>query len=191
MTEQQPQPGAPEPGRPVEPNAQAPAGGLGGAPETAAPPAEAPAPPADTGAERIAELEDRWKRARADLDNLRKHSARELERERSAERMRVAGAFLPVVDNLDRALSHADTDEPFFEGIQNVRDQGVELLAKLGYQRHEEVGVPFDPAMHEAVSVVDAPGTEPNTVVGIVRPGYGDGEWQLRPATVIVARPLE
>jgi molecular chaperone GrpE len=180
----------PLPEEPLEPGEAPTGGGLSGeAPEWVMPPAEAP--PAEPGAERIAELEDRWRRALADLDNLRKRCARELERERHAERLRVASAFLPVVDNLERALSHADTDEPFVEGISSIRDQAVEVLAKLGYQRHDEVGVPFDPTMHEAVGVVDAPGTEPNTVTGIVRPGYGDGEWQLRPAAVIVARPLE
>src|ERR1700710_2968201 len=55
----------------------------------------------------LAKLEDRWRRAVADLDNLRKRSARELDRERTTERSRVAGAWLPIVDNLERAISHA------------------------------------------------------------------------------------
>ena len=58
----------------------------------------------------LADLEDRWRRAVADLDNLRKRYARELERERAAERARVAAQFLPVVDNLDRALAHSGGD---------------------------------------------------------------------------------
>src|SRR5258708_21247353 len=55
----------------------------------------------------LAKLEDRWRRAVADLDNLRKWSSRELDRERTTERSREPGAWLPILDNLDRALLHA------------------------------------------------------------------------------------
>ena len=67
----------------------------------------------------LAGLEDRWRRAVADLDNLRKRYARERERERAAERGRVAAQFLPVVDNLDRALAHAGGDPgAIVEGVR-------------------------------------------------------------------------
>ena len=59
---------------------------------------------------RIAELDDLWRRAAADLDNLRKRNARLAEQQRADERDRVAAAWLPVVDNLDLALEHADAD---------------------------------------------------------------------------------
>ena len=67
-------------------------------------PPEAVASQTDSDTE-LAKLEDRWRRAVADLDNLRKRYARELDRERTTERSRVAGAWLPVVDNLERAIS--------------------------------------------------------------------------------------
>ncbi|NDZ64932.1 nucleotide exchange factor GrpE [Streptomyces cyaneofuscatus] len=135
------------------------------------------------------ELEDRWRRALADLDNLRKRHARELERERTVERSRTAAAFLPVLDNLELALSHADADSgAVVEGIRAVRDQAVSVLELLGYPRHAETGVAFDPAHHEVVGVVDDPDVEPGTVVQVLRPGYGDGDRQLRPAAVTVAK---
>jgi molecular chaperone GrpE len=144
--------------------------------------------PEDRAAAELAELEDRWRRALADLDNLRKRYARELDRERRLERARVASAWLPVLDNLERALEHAGGDQDaLVEGLRSVRDQAVGVLAALGYPRQDETGVPFDPARHEAVSVADGAEAAPGTVVRVVRPGYGEGERQLRPAAVEVA----
>lgn len=138
---------------------------------------------------KAAECEDRWRRAMADADNLRKRHAAELRAERAAERARVAAAFLPVVDNLELALSHAEADPTaVVQGVLAIRDQAVQLLAGLGYERDAESGVPFDPARHEVVAVVDEPGAEPNTVTRVVRPGYGTGGGQLRPAAVAVAK---
>ncbi|MGW1480084.1 nucleotide exchange factor GrpE [Streptomyces rubiginosohelvolus] len=157
--------------------------------EEARPDAPGPASAADEHAAAVRELEDRWRRALADLDNLRKRHARELERERMVERSRTAAAFLPVLDNLELALSHADADSgAVVEGVRAVRDQAVGVLEQLGYPRHAETGVAFDPAHHEVVSVVDDPDIEPGTVVQVLRPGYGDGDRQLRPAAVTVAK---
>ncbi|MFD0262437.1 nucleotide exchange factor GrpE [Kitasatospora indigofera] len=138
----------------------------------------------------VAELEDRWRRALADLDNLRKRYARELPKEQEAERAKVAAAFLPVVDNLELALAHAGADDrgAIVSGVRAVRDQAVEVLRSLGYPRHEETGVPFRPEQHEVVSVVDEPNTAAGTVVQVLRPGYGEHGRQLRPAAVTVTR---
>ncbi|QMU78364.1 nucleotide exchange factor GrpE [Streptacidiphilus sp. PB12-B1b] len=141
----------------------------------------------------VEELEDRWRRALADLDNLRKRYGRELPREREAERAKVAAAFLPVVDNLELALAHAGADDPgaIVSGVRAVRDQAVEVLRSLGYPRYEETGVPFDPEQHEVVSVVDEADTTAGTVVQVLRPGYGEPGHQLRPAAVAVSRKPE
>jgi molecular chaperone GrpE len=74
------------------------------------------------------------------------------------------------------------------EGVRAVRDQAVNVLELLGYPRHAETGVAFDPARHEVVGVVQDPDATGATVVEVLRPGYGDGERQLRPAAVIVAK---
>jgi len=142
--------------------------------------------------EELADLRDRWRRALADLDNLRKRHARELERARAAERDRISREWLPVIDTLELALHHADADPvAVIEGVRAVHDQAVDVLLKLGYPRHDETGVPFDPAVHEVVSVVEDPTASPGTVVQVVRPGYGDREQLLRPAAVVVGTRQE
>ncbi|TFE27075.1 nucleotide exchange factor GrpE [Frankia sp. B2] len=138
----------------------------------------------------VDKLTDRWRRAAADLDNLRKRTVRELERDRAAERAHAAAAWLPVLDHLDLALTHADADPTsLVAGVRTVRDQAVDVLARLGYPRHDEVGVPFDPTRHEALAAVEEPNVPAGTVVAVIRPGYGDTGRQLRPAGVAVSRP--
>ena len=135
-----------------------------------------------------AELADRLRRAVAEVDNVRKRCERRVADERAAERARVASAWLPVIDNLERALEHAGvTGDPVIDGVRAVRDQAVEVLAQLGFPRHAEVRVPFDPYRHEAVGVVEDADADPGEVAQVVRPGYGDGEALLRPAAVLVA----
>src|SRR3954447_15997964 len=148
--------------------------------------AAAPVPQADA-----AEWENRWRRAAADLDNLRKRYARDLTRERETERASVASAFLPVVDTIERALEHAESDPgTIVEGVRTMREQALGVLAGLGFGREDETGVPFDPARHEVVAMVDseAAGEPPGSVVAVVRPGYGAPGRELRPAAVTVAR---
>jgi molecular chaperone GrpE len=137
---------------------------------------------------RVAELEDHWRRALADLDNLRKRTARDAVSQQLAERARAAGAWLPVLDNLELALEHSTADPAaIVDGVRAVRDQALGVLAGLGYPRRDDTGEKFDPTRHEAVAAVPDPGAEEGTVVRVLRPGYGEGERQLRPAAVVVA----
>ncbi|KUN29845.1 molecular chaperone GrpE [Streptomyces antibioticus] len=188
-------PRGPEPDPPPEGAVQPPRGDL----EQPGPPTDQaePGPDAATGttapddayAAALRVAEDGWRRALADLDNLRKRHTRELTGQAASERARTAAAFLPVIDNLELALSHAAADPgAIVEGVRAVRDQAVNVLERLGYPRHAETGVPFDPARHEVVGVVQEPDADPNTVVQVLRPGYGDAERQLRPAAVTVAK---
>ena len=136
----------------------------------------------------LAETEDRLRRALADLDNLRKRYHRELARERDAERRRVAMELLPVVDNLERALDHAGPEcAPLVQGIRAVHDQAVGALARLGFERFDDVGRAFDPVRDEAISAIDSDAPA-GTVVAAVRSGYGGGEVLLRPAGVVVSK---
>jgi molecular chaperone GrpE len=152
---------------------------------------EAVASQPDSAAE-LAKVEDRWRRAVADLDNLRKRYARELDRERTTERSRVAGAWLPVVDNLERAIAHTgDQSDAVVEGVRSILGQALQVLEQLGYPRDAESGVPFDPQRHEVVGVVEHGDSAPGTVVEVLRPGYGQGSTQLRPAAVVVSRREE
>ena len=147
--------------------------------------------PADEPTEavaRAAALEDHLRRALADLDNLRKRFDREVARERATERARAAALWLPIVDDLERALEHAGGDaNSIVEGINTVRDQALAILEQLGYQRFDDIGELFDPLRDEAVSAIDVD-APPGTVVAAVRPGYGTDEVILRPASVVVSR---
>jgi molecular chaperone GrpE len=136
----------------------------------------------------VAALNDRWRRAVADLENLRKRTAAEVERERDYERARAASALLPIVDNLDLALEHAAADPgSLIQGLLAVRDQAVSALAMLGFPRRDDLGANFDPSRHEAVAADPHAAAAPGTVVAVVRPAYGEGDRQLRPAAVVVA----
>jgi molecular chaperone GrpE len=148
---------------------------------------------AERATELIAQAEDRWRRAAADLENFRKRCARELSQARENERARVAAAWLPVVDNLELALKHADLNNPasLLEGVNVVYEQAVGVLAGLGYRRYGDTGRKFDPREHEVVSAVYDEEHEPGTIIDVVRPGYGDGTHQLRPASVVVVRRTE
>src|SRR6266566_9510838 len=138
---------------------------------------------------RVSEVEDLRLRALADLDNLRKRCATQVRQAAAEARAAVAAEWLPVVDNLDRALEHAHAEpDAIIDGVRSVRDQALRVLASLGYPRRDDIGAKFDPVRHDAVAVHTNPDVVPGTVIDIVRPGYGDGEHQLRPAQVVVAK---
>jgi molecular chaperone GrpE len=141
-------------------------------------------------AARIAELEEARLRALADLDNLRKRCAAQSRRAEEEARAAVARQWLPVIDSLDLALAHATADPAtIVDGVEAVREQALGVLARLGFPRRDDRGARFDPTQHEAVATRPDPGTEADIVAEVVRPGYGEGDHQLRPAQVVVARP--
>jgi molecular chaperone GrpE len=128
----------------------------------------------------------------ADVDDVGESTGRLVDDARTEEQARVATAWLSVVDSLDRALAHADVlGGPIVDDVRAVRDEAVALLAAMGYPRHDETGVAFDPLTHKAVGVRPAADAPAGTVVEVVRPGYGDRDGQLRPADVVVAGEAE
>jgi molecular chaperone GrpE len=141
----------------------------------------------------IADLEDSWRRTAAELDNLRKRCAKDVVRAREHERVSVAARWLPVLDNLERALGHASSNpDQIVEGVRAVHQQALSILADLGYpRRDDDAGKPFDPAHHEAVSTTADENLVPGTVAHVVRPGYGPDGQVLRPASVVVATRSE
>jgi molecular chaperone GrpE len=163
--------------------------GQGGAPSPAASGHTESGPGLDALQARVAELEDQRLRALADLDNMRKRCARDIERARSEERARAAGEWLPVLDNLDLALAHADADPAvIIDGVRAVRDQAAGVLQRLGFPRRDDMGTVFDPSRHDAVGSRAGTGAQAGTVVEVLRPAYGEGDHQLRPAQVVVAK---
>jgi molecular chaperone GrpE len=126
-------------------------------------------------------------RLQAEMDNFRKRQDRRAAEAIVAERERLLSLFLPVVDNLTRALNHDEqTDETLRQGVELTHRELLRLLEAEGVTRLETVGQPFDPEWHEAVSVVPAD-VEPDTVVEEVEAGYKLGDKLLRPAKVVVA----
>ena len=132
---------------------------------------------------RNAELEDRNLRARADLDNYRKRSAREVERRVSEEREAVLLDWLEALDSVERALRMT----PEAEGLQAVLEQMEAILARQGVARAGAPGDPFDPERHEAIGVRNGGGQQP-TIADVARSGFTISDRVLRPAQVIVAR---
>jgi molecular chaperone GrpE len=138
--------------------------------------------------ERNAALEDRFMRARADLENYRKRSAREVEHRVSEERERLLRDWLDAVDSVERALLMADPDSPLTVGLRAVLEQMTAILDRQGVRRVGAVGEQFDPERHEAVAVRPSDDLPDQSVMEVVRSGYAIGDRILRPAEVIVAR---
>jgi molecular chaperone GrpE len=141
--------------------------------------------------------QDQFLRERAELENFKKRMQRE-----KTEALRFANEplireLLPVIDNLERALAHADgDDQSVLEGIRLVLKSLLDVLARYGVQRIEAVGQPFDPTRHEAMSQVESSEHEPNHVMGEHHSGYLLHDRLLRPALVTVStrksdRPVE
>jgi molecular chaperone GrpE len=141
------------------------------------------APERDLQAE-LEQMEDRFKRALADLDNYRKRSARELERLVTERGDVVLRDWLEVVE---RALQQT-ADTPLYAGLRAVLEHMDTVLERHGVRRIGERGEPFDPNRHEAVEVRETDEAPDRTVVEVLRSGYARGDRVLRPAQVVVAR---
>jgi molecular chaperone GrpE len=137
---------------------------------------------------------DRYVRAVADLDNFRKRIQRErAETARFAEESLIRD-LLPVVDNLERALSHAQdggNGQPLVDGVNLVLRSLRDILEKHGVTRIEARGEVFDPARHEALARVEIDDEEPNRVVDQYQPGYMLHDRLLRAAQVTVSARSE
>ena len=134
----------------------------------------------------LAQMEERYKRAVADLENYRKRSARELERGVAESREAVIRDWLEVVDSVERAL-RMDPDGSGADGLRAVLEQMEAILRREGVQRIGAAGEPFDPQRFEAVGVRDTSEVPDRTVIEVVRSGFGADGHVLRPAQVIVA----
>lgn len=140
------------------------------------------------------DLKNRMLRAVADLENYRKRSAREKEDMRKYGIDRVVLELLPVLDNLERALEHADKsadNTTIVDGIRMVQRQFVGALEKHGVKGFDSKGEMFDPQKHEAIQQVETAEHETGTVLEEYQKGYYLHERLIRPALVVVARRTE
>jgi molecular chaperone GrpE len=154
--------------------------------ETPRPAEEGGEPGRDLEAE-LARMEDRYKRALADLDNYRKRSVRETDRRILESREAQLREWLEVVDSLERAL-FMQPDNPVVEGLRAVLEQMEAVLARQGVTRMGAAGERFDPERHEAVGVRETDDVPDRTVMEVARSGFEHDGRVLRPAEVIVSR---
>jgi molecular chaperone GrpE len=146
-----------------------------------------------TGAEQKRdEYLDLLQRTRADFENYRKRTQRDVAEARRYAHTEFARSLLPVLDNLQRALAtswkQADK-EPLIQGVDLVRSQMLQLFGRFGISPINALGQPFDPHVHEAVQQLPRDDVSPGTVVEVLEPGYLLHERVLRPARVGVAAP--
>ena len=132
---------------------------------------------------------DLAKRTQADFENYRKRAAKEMTAAGARARIGLIREILPVVDNLERALSVAPAGEgdAFVEGVRLVYRDLEGALARAGVEAIEPKGDAFDPNVHEALSVRPQDGAESGTVVDVVEKGYRTSDTVVRPARVVVA----
>jgi molecular chaperone GrpE len=136
---------------------------------------------------------ERWLREAAELDNFKKRTARERDEAIRFANEALAKDLLPVIDNLERAIAHAQGSaggKPLLEGVEMIQKSLLDVLSRHGLTPIAvATGQPFDPAKHEAMAQVERDDHEPNTVVEEHHKGYLFQSRLLRPALVSVAKP--
>ena len=133
------------------------------------------------------EQEDRIKRLMAEFENFKKRSAKEREQLYNSIISDIAISFLPVIDNLEKAVSVKTEDENYRVGVELVLKQFKEVLANNGVKEIEAVGKTFDPELHEAVSSVEDSSLGTQEIKEEYRKGYMIGNKVIRHSLVVVA----
>lgn len=135
----------------------------------------------------VARLKEQLMRSTAEFENFRKRQRREQQNKIELANMRMLEELLPVLDNFQRAFDQpGESVESLLSGIQMVHQQLLELLKKNGLEPIDANDQPFDPNLHEAVSVEPADGRPENHVVEVLQEGYQIKGRLLRPAMVKV-----
>ena len=153
--------------------------------EAAEQPAEE-APKAPEVDEKAAET-DRYLRLAAEYDNYRKRSAKEREAIFTDVKTDTVAKFLPVYDNLVRALAQETADEAYKKGVEMIMHQFMDVMTKLGVTEIEAVGKEFDPEVHNAVMHVDDESLGENIIAEEFQKGFRLGEKVIRFSVVKVA----
>lgn len=140
--------------------------------------------------EEIKAVQDRYLRLAAEFENYKKRAQKDQAEYAKYANERLLRELLPVLDNLQRALQHAQQSggtNGLIEGVELTCKQYLEVLSRFGVRPIPSVGQPFDPAVHQAVATVDPQGRAPNTIVEEYEKGYYLHDRVLRPAIVTVA----
>lgn len=141
---------------------------------------------------KLADAEERALRAQAEAQNAKRRAEQDVEKARKFALERFSNELLPVVDNLERAAEAAkaagDDASAITEGVQLTLKSFVDVLTKFGIEVIDPVGEPFDPQQHQAMSMIENPDAEPNTVLDVMQKGYLLNGRLVRPAMVLVSK---
>ncbi|MGO1246639.1 MAG: nucleotide exchange factor GrpE [Oceanisphaera sp.] len=131
-------------------------------------------------------------RALADMENLRRRSAQDVDKARKFALEKFSNELLPVIDSLERALEHTDKEsealKAVYEGVELTLKSLLGALEKFGVLAIDPAGAVFDPNKHQAMSMVESDEVAPNSVVAVMMKGYELNGRVLRPAMVMVAK---
>lgn len=131
-------------------------------------------------------------RAQAEIENIRRRTQQDVEKAHKFALEKFSNELLPVLDNLERALSAADHEneslKPMIEGLELTLKSFLDAVRKFGIEVVEEKNVVFNPEVHQAMTLIDSPAHESNHVVDIMQKGYTLNGRLLRPAMVIVSK---
>jgi len=147
--------------------------------------------PLEVAKAELTRIRDQLMRTAADFDNFRKRSRREVTEAEGRGRDEIFRELLPIFDNLERAIQHAEgtTDiQALADGIRMVLKQFIDTLSRLGIERVSAIGEAFDPSLHEAIQHLETTEHPPGTIAAEAQAGYRQGDRLLRPALVVVAK---
>ena len=138
------------------------------------------------------EEKDRALRIAAEMENLRRRAAQDVEKAHKFALEKFTGELLPVIDSLERALGLADrnneTLKPMMEGVELTLRAMLTTVGKFGVEQVNPMGDAFDPNRHQAISMVENGNVAPNSVMAVMQKGYELNGRVIRPAMVMVAR---
>ncbi len=143
----------------------------------------------------LEEMKDQVLRHQAEVQNVKRRADQDVEKARKYALERFCNELLPVVDSLEMAISSRSSDKEdstsIIEGVQLTLKMLVDTLAKFNLEQIDPEGEPFDPKMHQAVSMVENRDVEPNTVLSVMQRGYMLSGRLIRPAMVMVSKAPE
>jgi len=149
----------------------------------------------ETAKQTIADQKDSVVRAAADVDNMRRRAAQDVEKAHKFALEKFANELLPVIDNLERAIEFSDKEnetlKPLLEGIDMTVKSFNDAVAKFGVEIVNPQGEQFNPDFHQAMSIQPSNDVTPNTVLAVMQKGYTLNGRLLRPAMVMVSKAAD
>ncbi|CAG9000685.1 MAG: Protein GrpE [Candidatus Celerinatantimonas neptuna] len=146
----------------------------------------------DKANEQIESQKDGVIRAKAEVDNIRRRSAQDIDKAHKFALEKFAGELLPVIDNLERALGAADGEneilKPMVEGVELTLRSFLSTVEKFGIVEVNPQGDSFDPAKHQAMGMQESEEVDPNTVIAVMQKGYELNGRLIRPAMVMISK---